>query len=72
MKGCFINSMLLINEHKVSQVICLNCFRRWIAARPVSTWLYELECPDCRLQGFVIKTGETGIAEELLNKGVEE
>ena len=62
--------MLIINEHKVSQVICLKCFRRWISARPVTTRLDELECPDCGLQGFAIETGETSVAEELLNKNV--
>lgn len=64
--------MLIINEHKVSQVICLKCFRRWISARPVETRLDELECPDCGLQGFAIETGETSVAEELLNKNVNE
>lgn len=60
--------MIIINEHKVSEVICLHCFRRWIAARPVSTKLDELECPDCKLQGFAIETGETCVAEDLLMK----
>lgn len=59
-------SMLIINGHKVSQVICLQCFRRWIAGRPVDTKLEELECPDCGQQGFVIETGETSVAEDLL------
>ena len=58
--------MLIINGHKVSQVICLQCFRRWIAGRPVDTKLEELECPDCGQQGFVIETGETSVAEDLL------
>ena len=60
--------MLIINNNKVSQVICLRCFRRWISARPLETKLEELECPDCGLQGFAIETGETSVAEELLNK----
>lgn len=60
--------MLFINNNKVSQVICLNCFRRWISARPVETKLDELECPDCGKQGYAIETGEIGIEEDLLRK----
>ena len=43
--------------HKVSEVICINCKYRWIAARPTDTLLKNLECPQCRLQGYVIETG---------------
>ena len=60
--------MIIVNENKVSQVICLRCFRRWISARPVSTRLDELECPDCGQQGYAIETGETSVAEELLKQ----
>ena len=60
--------MLIINENKVSQVVCLSCVRRWIAARPVSTRLDELQCPDCKKTGFAIETGESCIAEELLKQ----
>lgn len=51
-----------INEntpHKVSEVVCLNCKKRWIAVRPEKTLLKELECPSCGLQGYAIETGET-------------
>ncbi len=44
--------------HKVSEVICIDCKHRWIAVRPTATLLKELECPQCRLQGYVIETGE--------------
>ena len=64
--------MLLINGHKVSQVCCLNCHRRWISARPVETFLAELKCPDCGAIGDVIETGETNIAEELIRKAMGE
>ena len=60
--------MLLINGNKVSQVICLNCYRRWIAARPMDVWLNQLECPECGLAGYAIETGETGVAEHLLQE----
>ena len=63
--------MLIINGNKVSQVICLRCLRRWIAARTVDTRLTELECPDCGTQGFAIETGETSVAEELLKQNTE-
>ena len=45
------------SPHKVSEVICVGCCYRWIAARPVDTPLIALECKDCG-QGFVIETGE--------------
>ena len=64
--------MILINGNKVSEVICLSCYRRWVAARPIKTRLDELECPDCRRQGFTIETGETSVAEDLLKKAREE
>ena len=44
--------------HRVSEVICVECKRRWISVRPESTLLKELEYPSCHLQGFVIKAGE--------------
>lgn len=44
--------------HKVSEVVCLKCLRRWLAVRPLSTKLRDLECPECG-PGFVIETGET-------------
>ena len=50
-----------INEntpHKVTEVVCLQCLKRWIAVRPVRTRLVNLECPDCHKQGYVIETGE--------------
>ena len=64
--------MILVNGNKVSQVICLECFRRWIAARPIETSLVELECPSCHEQGLAIETGETSVAEELLKKVKEQ
>lgn len=44
--------------HKVSEVVCLSCLKRWISVRPVGTRLTELECPCCHKQGFAIETGE--------------
>ena len=50
-----------INEnepHKVSEVICVHCGKRWLAVRPNETLLKDMECPDCINQGYVIETGE--------------
>ena len=44
--------------HKVSEVICVKCGYRWIAARPATTMLKHLECPNCNQVGFTIETGE--------------
>lgn len=60
--------MILVNGNKVSQVICLKCYRRWIAGRPTETRLDDLECPSCGSQGFAIETGETCVAEELIKQ----
>lgn len=43
--------------HKVSEVICVKCGKRWISARPEGVMLKELECPNCG-KGYVIETGE--------------
>lgn len=45
--------------HRVSIVICLKCYKRWVSVRPIETTLEMLECPDCGLVGYVIETGET-------------
>ena len=63
--------MILVNGNKVSQVICLKCFRRWISARPTETWLDQLECPTCGCQGYAIETGETCAYEDLLKQASE-
>lgn len=42
--------------HKISEVICISCGRRWIAVRPESVRLKDLECI-CG-NGNVIETGE--------------
>lgn len=64
--------MILIKGNKVSQVVCLNCHRRWISARPIETKLSDLECPECGVIGEAIETGETSIAEDLIRKAYGE
>lgn len=44
--------------HKVSEVVCLYCKHRWIAVRHIDVKLKNLECPECKRQGYVIETGE--------------
>lgn len=44
--------------HKVSEVICVHCGKRWIAVRNFMTKLRDLKCPECKNQGYVIETGE--------------
>ena len=55
------------DRHKVSIVICLRCYKRWVSVRPVDTLLVDLVCPNCEMDGFVIETGEdldNGYAKE--------
>ena len=44
--------------HKVSEVMCVRCIRRWIDVRPVGVQLKDLMCPGCGETGGVIETGE--------------
>lgn len=44
--------------HKVSEVMCVRCVRRWIDVRPVGVQLKDLMCPGCGETGGVIETGE--------------
>jgi hypothetical protein len=43
--------------HKVSEVICVKCYHRFISVRPVGVLLKALECEKCGA-GFIIETGE--------------
>ena len=45
-------------KYKVSEVICIKCFKRWISVRPISLLLKKIECPNCHNYGYVIETGE--------------
>lgn len=44
--------------HRVSMVICLKCYKRFISVRPCKTKLVDLQCPQCEQQGYVIETGQ--------------
>ncbi len=43
--------------HKVSEVVCVKCGKRWICVRPEKLLLKDIECPNCG-PGFVVETGE--------------
>ena len=43
--------------HKVSEVICVKCGKRWISVRPKDTLLKHIVCYNCG-EGYVIETGE--------------
>lgn len=45
--------------HKVSEVICVKCGKRWICVRPEITLLKNIVCPECNNSGYAIETGET-------------
>ena len=47
-----------LDEHTVSELICVKCGKRWIGVRPTSCLLKHLECPGCGLAGYVIETGQ--------------
>lgn len=44
--------------HKISEVICIRCKKRWVSVRPEEVLLKELQCPKCKKKGYVIETGE--------------
>ena len=53
----YMNHIEENTPHKVSEVICVHCGKRWICVRPVGTLLKDIECMHCG-QGYVIETGE--------------
>ena len=63
--------MLIVGDHKVSEVICLVCYRRWLAARPVDVKLIDLQCPGCGTVGSAIESGEVCIGDDLLKQAIE-
>lgn len=67
MDGLLMGEILDFTEykpHKVSEVVCLKCLKRWIAVRPNETMLVDLECPECGAVGFAIETGEEILESE--------
>lgn len=46
--------------HKVSELICVKCGKRFISCRPLGTKLKDMDCPNlkCQSRGFIIETGE--------------
>ena len=46
-----------LQPHTISEVICVKCYKRWIAVRPAAVFLKDIYCPNCG-PGFVIETGQ--------------
>lgn len=51
--------------HTVSELICLRCYKRWIAVYPTYSNLINFQCPKCGEVGFVINTGQEINFEEI-------
>lgn len=43
--------------HCSAEVICVNCFHRYVAVWPQATPMKELECSECGRIGTIITTG---------------
>ena len=43
--------------HKVSELICVKCGKRFIGCRPEGTRLKDIACEECG-PGYIIETGE--------------
>lgn len=45
--------------HEVAELICLECFYRFIGVFHKNTLLKEMICPKCACKSTIIKTGQT-------------
>ena len=45
-------------DHIVEELICIECKHRFLDVRPLTSWLKDLECPNCNKMGYLINTGE--------------
>lgn len=41
-----------------AELICVNCYHRYIGSWPEGTWLKDLTCPHCNTLGTIIATGQ--------------
>lgn len=44
--------------HMFFEAMCIECRHRWVAVTRTNVLLKDLECPDCKLLGRVINTGQ--------------
>ena len=44
--------------HEVAEVICVRCYYRFVAVMREYAPLKDLECPNCKKTGAIIKTGQ--------------
>lgn len=47
-----------LEPHLTGELICLRCGYRYIGTWNEKTWLKDLYCPYCDIQGFLIGTGQ--------------
>lgn len=45
-------------EATVAEHVCLMCLHRFVGVRPDGYMLKDMQCPNCKLTGGVIETGE--------------
>lgn len=50
--------------HKNMELICLNCKERFVGQVLNHIWLKQIICPVCKVQGYVIATGDFMTDEE--------
>lgn len=48
--------------HRIHEVMCVECKRRWLAVSPVTVLLRDYECSNGHI-GFVVATGCTEIIQ---------
>lgn len=52
-----INWEMQPNPHCVSELMCIECKKRWIGVYPEEVLLKDIECPNGHI-GYVVKTGQ--------------
>ncbi len=45
--------------HEVAELMCANCYKRWIGVYPETELLKNMVCKSCNTRGAIIKTGQT-------------
>lgn len=47
-----------LEPHLTGELVCLNCYYRYIGTWNEKVWLRDLECPQCHQIGGIIGTGQ--------------
>ena len=53
-----IHSIDELEPHLTGELICLNCYYRYIGTWNEKVWLKDLECPACHQTNGIIATGQ--------------